>query len=137
MGFDDNKEGGEKSENEKVHANQDADDGRQRIGRQTSETSLYATDQEDEDDEGNKLQLGPQFTLKEQLEKDKVCCLLNFKIKAFWIIFSSVNLFVFVILPLSMEQDDESLRRWKEQLLGSVDLESVGGFYPKPVLWFY
>jgi hypothetical protein len=24
-------------------------------------------------------------------------------------------------------QDDESLRRWKEQLLGSVDLNSVGG----------
>lgn len=24
-------------------------------------------------------------------------------------------------------QDDESLRRWKEQLLGSVDFESVGG----------
>jgi len=37
--------------------------------------------------------LGPQCTLKEQLEKDK---------------------------------DDESLRRWKEQLLGSVDLNYVG-----------
>lgn len=24
-------------------------------------------------------------------------------------------------------QDDESLRRWKEQLLGSVDLTDVGG----------
>jgi RHO protein GDP dissociation inhibitor len=24
-------------------------------------------------------------------------------------------------------KDDESLRRWKEQLLGSVDLNSVGG----------
>ncbi|KAJ4955732.1 hypothetical protein NE237_012515 [Protea cynaroides] len=36
---------------------------------------------------------GPQFSLKEQLEKDK---------------------------------DDESLRKWKEQLLGSVDLEAVG-----------
>ena len=24
-------------------------------------------------------------------------------------------------------QDDESLRRWKEQLLGSVDLNNVGG----------
>lgn len=24
-------------------------------------------------------------------------------------------------------QDDESLRRWKEQLLGAVDFESVGG----------
>ena len=26
-----------------------------------------------------------------------------------------------------MIQDDESLRRWKEQLLGTVDFESVGG----------
>jgi len=39
------------------------------------------------------LDLGPQFSLKEQLEKDK---------------------------------DDESLRKWKEQLLGSVDLSAVG-----------
>lgn len=29
-------------------------------------------------------------------------------------------------------QDDESLRRWKEQLLGSVDLNSVGGKYNIP-----
>ncbi|RZC47255.1 hypothetical protein C5167_040202 [Papaver somniferum] len=39
------------------------------------------------------LEVGPQFSLKEQLEKDK---------------------------------DDESLRRWKEQLLGSVDYAAVG-----------
>jgi len=39
------------------------------------------------------LDLGPQVSLKEQLEKDK---------------------------------DDESLRKWKEQLLGSVDLSAVG-----------
>ncbi|XVE84612.1 hypothetical protein DITRI_Ditri17bG0026600 [Diplodiscus trichospermus] len=39
------------------------------------------------------LDLGPQLSLKEQLEKDK---------------------------------DDESLRRWKEQLLGSVDMSAVG-----------
>jgi Rho GDP-dissociation inhibitor len=46
-----------------------------------SETSLYATDHEEEDDEGgsNKIQLGPQYTLKEQLEKDKVfSCFFNF-----------------------------------------------------------
>jgi hypothetical protein len=24
-------------------------------------------------------------------------------------------------------QDDESLRKWKEQLLGSVDLNTIGG----------
>ncbi|XP_059662915.1 rho GDP-dissociation inhibitor 1-like isoform X2 [Cornus florida] len=57
-----------------------------------SEASMYATEDE-EDEEGNKIQLGPQHTLKEQLEKDK---------------------------------DDESLRRWKEQLLGSVDINNVG-----------
>lgn len=39
------------------------------------------------------LDLGPQLSLKEQLEKDK---------------------------------EDESLRKWKEQLLGSVDLSAVG-----------
>ncbi|XP_075655702.1 rho GDP-dissociation inhibitor 1-like [Castanea sativa] len=52
---------------------------------------------EEEDDvklKSNKeLDLGPQFSLKEQLEKDK---------------------------------DDESLRKWKEKLLGSVDLSAVG-----------
>ncbi|KAJ8770518.1 hypothetical protein K2173_018009 [Erythroxylum novogranatense] len=62
------------------------------ISRQMSEGSIYATEEE-EDDEERKIELGPQYTLKEQLEKDK---------------------------------DDESLRRWKEQLLGSVDFEAVG-----------
>ncbi|KAK4752586.1 hypothetical protein SAY87_021384 [Trapa incisa] len=63
--------------------------------RAPSESSMYATEDEEEDDGvgGKKINLGPQCTLKEQLEKDK---------------------------------DDESLRRWKEQLLGSVDLESAG-----------
>ncbi|XP_051134008.1 rho GDP-dissociation inhibitor 1-like [Andrographis paniculata] len=61
------------------------------ISRNMSESSLGAT--EDEDDVESKIQLGPQVTLKELSEKDK---------------------------------DDESLRKWKEQLLGSVDMESVG-----------
>ncbi|XVF29241.1 hypothetical protein REPUB_Repub15cG0104100 [Reevesia pubescens] len=53
-------------------------------------------DEEDDDAKvksDKELDLGPQFSLKEQLEKDK---------------------------------DDESLRRWKEQLLGSVDMSAVG-----------
>ncbi|KAJ4828488.1 Rab GDP dissociation inhibitor alpha [Turnera subulata] len=64
-------------------------------GRNTTDSSPRApeTDHDDDDDEDRKIELGPQFTLKEQLEKDK---------------------------------DDESLRRWKEQLLGSVDIEAVG-----------
>ncbi|KAJ7960295.1 rho GDP-dissociation inhibitor 1 [Quillaja saponaria] len=97
MGFDDNKDNEEKSgvvETKKTGTpNQENDDnGSENLSRQLSETSLSAAEDE-EDDEGNKLQLGPQCTLKEQLEKDK---------------------------------DDESLRKWKEQLLGSVDIQSVG-----------
>ncbi|KAJ6401428.1 hypothetical protein OIU84_016776 [Salix udensis] len=100
MGFDDdnnnNKEGEESSG---VLETLDEDgDGGVRIGRKMSEseTSMYATDHEEEEDDENgtiKLELGPQYTLKEQLEKDK---------------------------------DDESLRKWKEQLLGSVDLNNIG-----------
>jgi len=59
-----------------------------------SESSIYETeDEEGEDAETPKIDLGPQYTLKEQVEKDK---------------------------------DDESLRKWKEQLLGNVDINSVG-----------
>lgn len=43
-----------------------------KISRRMSEGSLYTTeDEEDEETEG-KIQLGPQFTLKELQEKDKV-----------------------------------------------------------------
>ncbi|XP_055811244.1 rho GDP-dissociation inhibitor 1-like [Solanum dulcamara] len=63
------------------------------VSRQMSESSLYTTEDEEEDETNNKIELGPQCTLKEQFEKDK---------------------------------DDESLRRWKEQLLGSVDINAVG-----------
>ncbi|KAL1334528.1 hypothetical protein HN51_063450 [Arachis hypogaea] len=64
----------------------------QSLSRYKSESSVALTEDE-EDDDDRKIELGPQCTLKEQLEKDK---------------------------------DDESLRRWKEQLLGSVDMNSVG-----------
>ncbi|KAK4360076.1 hypothetical protein RND71_022305 [Anisodus tanguticus] len=65
-----------------------------KVNRQMSENSIYTTDQEEDDDEANnKIELGPQCSLKQQFEKDK---------------------------------DDESLRRWKEQLLGSVDINAVG-----------
>ncbi|KAK9691303.1 hypothetical protein RND81_09G188300 [Saponaria officinalis] len=86
MGFEENKEVGEQS-----GANKDENEV-EKIGRQMSETSLSATDVEDEDYEG-KLDLGPQYTLKETFEKDK---------------------------------DDESLRKWKEQLIGSVDFNELG-----------
>ncbi|TKY47786.1 Rho GDP-dissociation inhibitor 1 [Spatholobus suberectus] len=61
--------------------------------------SDVAEETEPEADDDSKLEsdreldLGPQVTLKEQLEKDK---------------------------------DDESLRKWKKQLLGSVDMSVVG-----------
>ncbi|CAJ2677548.1 unnamed protein product [Trifolium pratense] len=50
-------------------------------------------DEDEEEEHKLELDLGPQFSLKEQLEKDK---------------------------------DDESLRKWKEQLLGNVDVSAVG-----------
>ncbi|KAK4795169.1 hypothetical protein SAY86_013163 [Trapa natans] len=78
----------------------DVEEGKQNLDeknhpRTASESSIHATEDEEQDDGvgGKKINLGPQCTLKEQIEKDK---------------------------------DDESLRRWKEQLLGSVDLTSVG-----------
>ncbi|XVF84502.1 hypothetical protein PTKIN_Ptkin17bG0041900 [Pterospermum kingtungense] len=75
----------EEAKNNDHHENADDDD------------HSESTEHDEEDDAKLKsekeLDLGPQFSLKEQLEKDK---------------------------------DDESLRRWKEQLLGSVDMSAVG-----------
>ncbi|KAI3675166.1 hypothetical protein L1987_84751 [Smallanthus sonchifolius] len=65
----------------------------QSMKRVGSESSVYETEDEGDDADDNKIELGPQCTLKEQLEKDK---------------------------------DDESLRKWKEQLLGNVDINDVG-----------
>jgi len=48
-----------------------ADEGGGTLGRYKSESSVAATEDED-DDEERKIELGPQCTLKEQLEKDKV-----------------------------------------------------------------
>ncbi|KAG9455154.1 hypothetical protein H6P81_008058 [Aristolochia fimbriata] len=71
------------------------DDEPDKYDGQMSEVSCYATEEE-EDEVGKNSKnfvLGPQISLKQQIEKDK---------------------------------EDESLRRWKEQLLGSVDLEDIG-----------
>ncbi|KAJ1422785.1 Rho protein GDP-dissociation inhibitor [Sesbania bispinosa] len=88
MGFDENKETGQTST--ESAGEQEAHN--EPFSRQASESSIYATEEE-EDEDGTKIELGPQCTLKEQLEKDK---------------------------------DDESLRKWKEQLLGSVDVTNIG-----------
>ncbi|XP_042480351.1 rho GDP-dissociation inhibitor 1-like [Macadamia integrifolia] len=100
MGFDERKDGGEENRISgsskgipppSPTPTEEALREGEKFNRQMSEASLYGT--EEEDDEESKIELGPQCTLKEQIEKD---------------------------------QGDESLRRWKEQLLGRVDLESVG-----------
>lgn len=89
MGFEEKKEG-EKSGHEESG---DEKENHGNMKRVESEPSLCETEDEGEDAEGNKIQVGPQCTLKEQFEKDK---------------------------------DDESLRKWKEQLLGNVDINDVG-----------
>lgn len=67
---------------------------KEKLTRKLSEDSvLTIEDDEDDDDAESKIDLGPQCSLKDQLEKDK---------------------------------DDESLRKWKEQLLGSVDINAIG-----------
>ncbi|XP_010486361.1 PREDICTED: rho GDP-dissociation inhibitor 1 [Camelina sativa] len=93
MGLDDNKNNNNnnKEGGDDENTSRTDDEAVGSLGRQMSEASLCAT--EEEEDEDSKLQLGPQYTIKEHLEKDK---------------------------------DDESLRKWKEQLLGSVDVTNIG-----------
>ncbi|KAI7738028.1 hypothetical protein M8C21_024851 [Ambrosia artemisiifolia] len=62
------------------------------INKNMSATSLCVTEDDDEEEVQEKIQIGPRRTLKEQYEADK---------------------------------DDESLMRWKAQLLGAVDINSV------------
>ncbi|XP_021766789.1 rho GDP-dissociation inhibitor 1-like [Chenopodium quinoa] len=100
MGFDENKQeiSGDstdvlnvKEKEEGVSVNEP---NKEKLTRKSSEDSvLTIEDDEDDDDAESKINLGPQCSLKDQLEKDK---------------------------------DDESLRKWKEQLLGSVDINAIG-----------
>lgn len=90
MGLDGDNETPETKLNQPRSSVVQEDSGDERLSRQPSEASCYATEEEEEE---ARLQLGPKCSIKEHLEKDK---------------------------------DDESLRRWKEQLLGSVDVASVG-----------
>ncbi|RYR76127.1 hypothetical protein Ahy_A01g000722 isoform C [Arachis hypogaea] len=99
MGFEDKSNGDATTPDTHHHSGKGAttddesgDERGQSLSRYKSESSVALTEDE-EDDDDREIELGPQCTLKEQLEKDK---------------------------------DDESLRRWKEQLLGSVDMNSVG-----------
>lgn len=64
------------------------------ISRKMSESSICATEEED-DDEERKIELGPQYTLKEQLEKDKVCLSVCFHFMSF-INYCSIILVYFI-----------------------------------------
>lgn len=68
---------------------------RKDISRHMSESSIAATE-EDDDDVERKIDLGPQFTLKEQLEKDKVHFFFfpSFLIHHMFIIYTFVNCFL-------------------------------------------
>lgn len=83
-------------------------------------------DEDEEEEEEEKapkaIDLGPMVSIKEQLEKDKVRTVpcLNSSACVSFLHYTSSG-------PRFTSQDDESLRRWKEQLLGGVDLNSVGG----------
>lgn len=129
MDLEENIKAGKKNENlaDEVDMNEKREDEKVTLGRCCSEISL--DDEEEDEGEAEKvLDLGPQVTLKDQLEKDKVFFLFFFIfcIWCFILIIKTKNLLLFFVILL-WGQDDESLRRWKEQLLGSVDLNSVGG----------
>ncbi|CAN1288792.1 Rho GDP-dissociation inhibitor 1 [Linum perenne] len=121
MGLDDNKSEGNEGKGEELekHQEESGDESPEKESKHRTQSSMDGADDddeyEDEDDVTNKLELGPQYTLKEQLEKDKVC---NFQ-------HEKELIFFFVQLWIQV-QDDESLRKWKEQLLGSVDFENIG-----------
>uniref|UniRef100_A0A0A0LYM9 Rho GDP-dissociation inhibitor 1 n=1 Tax=Cucumis sativus TaxID=3659 RepID=A0A0A0LYM9_CUCSA len=96
MGFDEkDKDGKQEDSSPKLLERKKGEDEEQEVDvvpssgmtRKMSESSICATEEEDDED-GRKIELGPQYTLKELNEKDK---------------------------------DDESLRRWKEQLLETLE----------------
>lgn len=75
MGLDDNVKSNEDDNNNinntsRVEGSDNEEGGT--LSRYMSESSVAATEEEEED-EDRKIELGPQCTLKEQLEKDKVC----------------------------------------------------------------
>lgn len=71
--------GGDDESTSRTHRHNDGtdDEGVESLGRQMSESSICATEDEEEDDD-SKLHLGPQYTIKEHLEKDKVASFFFF-----------------------------------------------------------
>lgn len=78
MGLDNNEDGNGSLEIKKIGGVEE-ENGDDSVGlsRKMSETSICAAE-DDEDEEGRKIELGPQCTLKEQLEKDKVSISFSF-----------------------------------------------------------
>lgn len=77
MGFDGERKADEVSgKGLKTPPNEEEKDGdhenEEKIHRTPSESSICANEDEDDDDLAKKIDLGPQVTLKEQFEKDKV-----------------------------------------------------------------
>ncbi|KAF3776157.1 Rho GDP-dissociation inhibitor 1 [Nymphaea thermarum] len=103
MGFDDDEERREAEDEVQVRSGSDQWDG-DKLNRQVSEASFYGTDDDDDEDQEDEDEGGKKsIVLKPNL--GPLCTLKE---------------------HLEKDKDDESLRRWKEQLLGSVDFNSVG-----------
>lgn len=103
MGFDENKNEGAKE----IEVNNKTDEGEseikngdlreEKLTRQMSGSSLDASDHDEEEEE--------EEDVDGKLQLGPQCSLKE---------------------QFEKDKDDESLRRWKEQLLGSVDIDSVG-----------
>lgn len=102
-GFDENDKDGKEedspkvvSEPKKAEANEEEADAPSGMSRKMSETSICATEEEDDED-GRKIELGPQYTLKELNEKDKVLSRFS---PIFYLSFF-INFFNLFLLPFS------------------------------------
>jgi len=72
MGFDDKGKEGAAPDAPETHHEGSGDERGTALSRHTSEGSIPAPTEDEEEDVERKIDLGPQCTLKEQLEKDKV-----------------------------------------------------------------
>ena len=85
MGFDEDKQGTSANSTEGVNAAASKDKemaviepSREKFARQMSEDSILTTEDDDDEDTTGKIDLGPQCSLKAQLEKDKVFYFFNY-----------------------------------------------------------
>ncbi|GKV30662.1 hypothetical protein SLEP1_g39451 [Rubroshorea leprosula] len=92
----DGEKGSEVLEKTRVHPPKRNDEAVQMLGCQVSESLFYTIEEEDDDDDDDH---------SNNLQLGPQCTLKK---------------------HLEKYKDDESLRKWKEQLLGCVDLEKIG-----------